>query len=405
MGKLPADATSFIMHTRAATHGSPKDNNNNHPVISPQGTIRLVHNGIIYNHEDVRKVLGEVGEGLPEVDSSVIPAMIETFGLSSTEHIAGQAACAWFDEDTGDTIHIAKFHSNPIAYAWLADGSFVFASTPDILGRALDKAGVAWFGVYPGPFDQFREGDYIQVQGGNILSEGEVDWDDKYSYYGRNYSAQTSGGKSTYVGGTVSRKPQDEDDAPMVMGTPAEEDDDSPRQGDLVFSSVNGRSVNYGDPSQWPDPSTVSDEDFDYWMMNGHLPGELVIPRSDEVIEDADVVDESNWIDEDAAFMEGQTFTFYTIEHGGDYNEFKTLAGTVQSLSWLSGLTEAGEGIVGPDEGKIKWVNMVQDVGILDDEGKQLSWVADRNSYEKFDMIAPSWVREGLDKLRLLVVG
>jgi len=123
---LPHNAASFIGHTRNSTHGDPKDNDNNHPIESPSGDIRLVHNGVITNHREVRQALGKDGKKLPDVDSSVIPAVIEVFGLEHTDMLRGYAACAWYDRETGGTIHVARFESSPVTFTTLVDGTVVF---------------------------------------------------------------------------------------------------------------------------------------------------------------------------------------------------------------------------------------------------------------------------------------
>src|SRR5690606_37684612 len=133
--------------------------------------------------------------------------------------LAGQAACAWFDRETDDTLHLARFNGSPLSYAWLEDGSFVFASTSEILGRALNKAGVAWFGVYPGPFDTFSNGEYLQILQGEILQEAEVEWG--YSYYGTGASGSgwrtvAAASSSTTTTKTEVAKPS-EDAKPMAL--------------------------------------------------------------------------------------------------------------------------------------------------------------------------------------------
>src|SRR5262245_52286632 len=45
--------STFIGHVRAATHGDPKSAANNHPFVSEDGNLHLVHNGVIGNHEEL----------------------------------------------------------------------------------------------------------------------------------------------------------------------------------------------------------------------------------------------------------------------------------------------------------------------------------------------------------------
>jgi len=219
VSRLPEDATAIIVHTRAATHGSPRDNDNNHPVVSPGGNIRLVHNGVIWNHEDVRRSLGKVGKRLPDVDSSVIPAVIEELGLGNVDLLEGDAACAWFDTETGDVIHLARFQHSPVAVAELEDGSTVFASTPEILAEALDRVGLRWFGVFPGPFRKLKESEYLQIIGGDIINESTVDWGDEYGgYTSYGWRSTTDGGESRAVTGGWTDELDDEDYWPVKGG-------------------------------------------------------------------------------------------------------------------------------------------------------------------------------------------
>jgi glucosamine 6-phosphate synthetase-like amidotransferase/phosphosugar isomerase protein len=130
-----------VLHTRLATHGSVKVNANNHPVLSPDKSISLVHNGVIYNHDIVRKQF--VGS-LAEVDTAVIPAIVQSFGFERFDMLDGDASVAWLDENNRGVLMVGRLSHSPLCVAQLHDGSFVFASTEALLRRALDNLGLSF---------------------------------------------------------------------------------------------------------------------------------------------------------------------------------------------------------------------------------------------------------------------
>jgi hypothetical protein len=104
--------------------------------MSPDQNIALVHNGVIYNHTRVRS---ELPFKLPEVDTSVIPAILQQFGYERFDMLDGDASVAWLDQAKAGILNVGRFSHSPLWIAQVADGSFVFASTESILITALKR--------------------------------------------------------------------------------------------------------------------------------------------------------------------------------------------------------------------------------------------------------------------------
>lgn len=196
MKTMPKNASVGVLHTRYATHGSIKNNANNHPVLSPDSNIALVHNGVIWNHAIVRNHLD--GK-LAEVDTAVIPAILQQFDrdFSKLEMLDGDAAISWLDETDRLTLRVARVSHSPLTVAQLADGSFVFASTEVMLRNALESLGLSI--VY---LESIPERTLLTVRAGRLdgveaLPVTNPDYEEKVTYSSSYFRNMTSGGHGT----------------------------------------------------------------------------------------------------------------------------------------------------------------------------------------------------------------
>lgn len=82
--KKPLSGYSGVAHVRWATHGAPSQTNA-HPHLDCKGEIAIVHNGIIENYAELKKVLIKEGHKfISQTDTEVIVHLIEEFYSSSS---------------------------------------------------------------------------------------------------------------------------------------------------------------------------------------------------------------------------------------------------------------------------------------------------------------------------------
>ena len=105
-----------IGHTRWATHGAPTDANA-HPHVSPDGTVAVVHNGIVENAPALRaRLLNEGVEFASETDTEIIVHLIARTNGQPLEqrvrdalaHMRGTYGIAVVDSSRPDRIVIAR---------------------------------------------------------------------------------------------------------------------------------------------------------------------------------------------------------------------------------------------------------------------------------------------------------
>src|SRR3954453_7383025 len=101
---LPSSATETLVHVRDYTKGHPRIEANNHPIR--HGAVVGVHNGIIFNDDELMETHGFEGAGpLMTGDSEAIFALAEDSNGSAKalEQLRGSMATAWLDERRAGT--------------------------------------------------------------------------------------------------------------------------------------------------------------------------------------------------------------------------------------------------------------------------------------------------------------
>ena len=136
-----------IGHTRWATHGEPSDKNS-HPILSFNKKFTIVHNGIIENYIELKKILEDEDYCfLTDTDTEVLVNFLEscisksssveeglTFGLSKVE---GAYGIVLMDNENPENLYAAR-KGSPLAIGKF-DGNFILASDATPIVKYTDK--------------------------------------------------------------------------------------------------------------------------------------------------------------------------------------------------------------------------------------------------------------------------
>jgi asparagine synthase (glutamine-hydrolysing) len=127
----------------------------NQPLSNENGSIRVVFNGEIYNHKELRKDLEARGHQMhSHSDGEVLAHLYEEYGSALPEKLNGIFAFAIWDRNN-DSLLLARDHHGvkPLYYAE-RNGTLVFASeikailASGLVDRQLDTEAVAQYLVY-----------------------------------------------------------------------------------------------------------------------------------------------------------------------------------------------------------------------------------------------------------------
>lgn len=137
-----------IGHTRWATHGKPTDVNS-HPHASPSRNLVIIHNGIIENHEVLKKELIHRGHFFEsETDTEVLIHLIEEIQIHNDcsleratqlalQRVEGAYAIIVLSKNDPEKL-VAARKSSPLVIG-LADQEYFIASDATVLGNEVNK--------------------------------------------------------------------------------------------------------------------------------------------------------------------------------------------------------------------------------------------------------------------------
>jgi glucosamine--fructose-6-phosphate aminotransferase (isomerizing) len=143
--KNPIHGNVGIAHTRWATHGRPAEKNS-HPHADCTQSLAIVHNGIIENHEELRRSLELSGHVFTsETDSEVIAHLfeaddeeIEITARRVIPTLRGAFALAVLSQKNPDQILVARNGGPPIVIGYADDGCFIASDITAILHHTRD---------------------------------------------------------------------------------------------------------------------------------------------------------------------------------------------------------------------------------------------------------------------------
>lgn len=131
-----------IGHTRWATHGKPSDLNS-HPHTNSDGTISVVHNGIIENYMEIREWLMEKGyEFKSETDTEVIPNLVNYYYkgdllkavMEVTKKLEGSYAIGVIASNEPDKL-VAVRNESPLIVGLGEEENFIASDIPAVLNQ------------------------------------------------------------------------------------------------------------------------------------------------------------------------------------------------------------------------------------------------------------------------------
>lgn len=127
--------TGILLHTRLASHGSPGEINNAHPIANAAKLI--IHNGCVYPTTQYSEARGET-------DTEQFLLDIHYRGLfTSLKTVPGWYAIAYVDAEAPNKVLLARRNA-PISLFRHRDGGYAFASTQNLLATTKNMKGLTF---------------------------------------------------------------------------------------------------------------------------------------------------------------------------------------------------------------------------------------------------------------------
>ena len=184
--RVPLEATVVMGHTRMATQGSEKKNENNHPFLgrTETGAFALAHNGVLYNDKLLRKAR-KLPDTRIETDSYVAVQLLEQSGSldfgslkNMAEQLEGTFTITALSQQ--DELFFVKGNNPLCIFHFPQSGIYVYASTEEILQKALNRARLRL-----GKMERVRiySGEILSINAQGKVSRGEFDDSSLYSAF------------------------------------------------------------------------------------------------------------------------------------------------------------------------------------------------------------------------------
>lgn len=184
--RLKDDANIIMGHTRMATQGNKSDNRNNHQFPGKAGgtEFALAHNGVLQNDFKLRTEMNLPSTPI-ETDSYIAVQLLENSNALNSQTIAKMAekvlgSFVFTILDNQNNMYFVK-GDNPLAlYHYESYGFYVYASTKEILDRALTKLGLLTL-----PHTEIRAtcGDVIKINSKGNLTCTQFDTTNLNAWY------------------------------------------------------------------------------------------------------------------------------------------------------------------------------------------------------------------------------